>query len=85
MGQQTPPILLVLVNMCYVAAEQGFIWTIRTNGDSIAFVDEHTGQEKMIITNPDEDTKLLAKEIDALGWHLVKQKYLTIDDEWVGK
>lgn len=79
-----PPILLTLINMCYVAAEQDYIWTIRPYEDTIAFIDERDETVKMIITNPDADTTALIEEIKVLGWPLVKQKYLG-EDEWAEK
>lgn len=70
-----------LANMVYLGAIYQQIWVIRPycdNGiDTLAIVDERSGEEKFVLHNPDGRMKEAMSEIYDLGWIGAKKKYLT--------
>ena len=65
----------------FIAAAYSQIWTIKVydipNGKkTVAFIDERSGEEKLVFHNPDEKMALLIKEICESDWMQVKEKYL---------
>ena len=74
------PIIEFLNNIKFLAAAYNQIWTIKKtkiDGEyTIAFVDDMTGEKKMIIVNPDPLMEKAIDEIVANGWFTVKEEYL---------
>ena len=74
------PIVEFLNNIKFLAAAYNQIWTIKKmmlNGEyTIAFVDEVTGDKKMILVNPDPLMQEAIEEIVKNGWFTVKEEYL---------
>ena len=74
------PIVEFLNNIKFLASAYNQIWTIKKtnfNGeDTIRFVDDVTGQTKMILVNPDPLMQRAIDEIVAKGWFEVKEEYL---------
>ena len=74
------PIIEFLNNIKFLASAYNQIWTIKKmvlNGeDTIAFVDEVTGQKKMILVNPDPLMQQAIDEIVSRGWFSVKEEHL---------
>lgn len=72
-------------NIQFIAAAYNQIWTIKIydtpcGEQTIAFVDERSGEEKLVFHNPDKKMALLMEEIRKYGWMQVKEKYLTSGD-----
>ena len=79
------PVVEMLNNIQFIAAAYNQIWTIRAmdtacGKNTIAFVDERSGEEKMVFHHPDGLMTVLLKEIRENGWMRVKEKYLLNDD-----
>ena len=74
------PVIELLNNIKFLAAAYNQMWVIKKmnlNGeDTIRFVDDVTGQTKMIIVNPDPLMQQAIDEIVAKGWFTVKEEYL---------
>jgi hypothetical protein len=67
-----------------LAAAYNQMWVIKKmnlNGENtIAFVDDVTGDKKMILVNPDSLMQQAIDEIVARGWFSVKEEYLLNTD-----
>lgn len=68
-------------NIQFIASAYNQIWTIKVfdtpcGKETIAFIDERSGEEKMVFHHPDEKMSELIKEIRESGWMWVKEKYL---------
>ena len=78
------PIIEFLNNIKFLAAAYNQMWVIRKmnlNGENtIAFVDDVTGDKKMILVNPDPLMQQAIDEIVARGWFSVKEEYLLNTD-----
>ena len=74
------PIVEFLNNIKFLASAYNQMWVIKKmklNGeDTIAFVDDITGDKKMILVNPDPLMQQAIDEIVAKGWFEVKEEYL---------
>ena len=74
------PIIEFLNNIKFLAAAYNQMWVIKKmmlNGEyTIAFVDDVTGDKKMILVNPDPLMQQAIDEIVARGWFSVKEEYL---------
>ena len=74
------PIIEFLNNVKFLAAAYNQMWKIKKmklNGEyTIAFVDDVTGDTKMIIVNPDPLMERAIDEIVANGWFAVKEEHL---------
>jgi hypothetical protein len=74
------PIIEFLNNIKFLASAYNQMWVIKKmtlNGeDTIRFVDDVTGQTKMILVNPDPLMQQAIEEIVAKGWFDVKEEYL---------
>lgn len=74
------PIIEFLNNIKFLAAAYNQMWVIKKmvlNGENtIAFVDDVTGDKKMILVNPDPLMEKAIDEIVAKGWFTVKEEYL---------
>lgn len=74
------PVIELLNNIKFLAAAYNQMWVIKKmklNGeDTIAFVDDVTGDKKMILVNPDPLMQQAIDEIVAKGWFTVKEEYL---------
>lgn len=74
------PVIELLNNIKFLAAAYNQMWVIKKmnlNGeDTIRFVDDVTGQTKMIIVNPDPLMRQAIDEIVEKGWFTVKEEYL---------
>ena len=74
------PIIEFLNNVKFLAAAYNQMWKIKKmklNGEyTIAFVDDVTGDTKMIIVNPDPLMEKAIDEIVARGWFSVKEEHL---------
>ena len=74
------PVIELLNNIKFLAAAYNQMWVIKKmtlNGeDTIRFVDDVTGQTKMILVNPDPLMQQAIDEIVAKGWFEVKEEYL---------
>ena len=74
------PIIEFLNNIKFLAAAYNQMWKIKKmhlNGEyTIAFVDDVTGQTKMILVNPDPLMQEAIDEIVAKGWFTVKEEHL---------
>lgn len=83
MSQEIKPVIELLNNMLFLAAAYNQIWTIRAislnNETSIAIIEEETNKIKMLFHNPDKLMSLAIAEIEKIGWHETKQKYLAGD------
>lgn len=81
-NKQNPTAVVELVNnIQFIAAAYNQIWTIkvfdtRCGKKTIAFIDERSGEEKLVFHNPDELMSELITEIRENGWMNVKEKYL---------
>jgi hypothetical protein len=78
------PIIEFLNNIKFLAAAYNQMWVIKKmnlNGEyTIAFVDDVTGDKKMILVNPDPLMQQAIDEIVARGWFSVKEEYLLNTD-----
>ena len=74
------PIIEFLNNIKFLAAAYNQMWIIKKmnlNGENtIAFVDDVTGDKKMILVNPDPLMQQAIDEIVARGWFAVKEEHL---------
>lgn len=74
------PIIEFLNNVKFLAAAYNQMWKIKktkVDGEyTIAFVDDVTGEKKMIIVNPDPLMEKAIDEIVANGWFAVKEEHL---------
>ena len=74
------PIIEFLNNIKFLAAAYNQMWVIKKmnlNGENtIAFVDDVTGEKKMILVNPDPLMQQAIDEIVARGWFAVKEEHL---------
>lgn len=74
------PVIELLNNIKFLAAAYNQMWVIKKmvlNGENtIAFVDDVTGDKKMILVNPDPLMQQAIDEIVARGWFSVKEEYL---------
>jgi hypothetical protein len=80
------PIIEFLNNIKFLAAAYNQIWVIKKiylNGEyTIAFVDERSGEKKMILVNPDSLMQKAIDEIVARGWFSVKEDYLLTNERY---
>ena len=78
------PIIEFLNNVKFLAAAYNQMWVIKkshfNNTDTIAFVDDVTGDYKMVLVNPDPLMQQAIDEIIKKGWFAVKEEHL-IDNE----
>lgn len=74
------PVIELLNNIKFLAAAYNQMWVIKKmnlNGENtIAFVDDVTGDKKLIFVNPDPLMQKAIDEIVARGWFAVKEEYL---------
>ena len=74
------PIIEFLNNIKFLASAYNQMWVIKKlylNGEyTICFVDDVTGQTKMILVNPDPLMRQAIDEIVGRGWFAVKEEYL---------
>ena len=74
------PIIEFLNNVKFLAAAYNQMWVIKkmklNDEYTIAFVDDVTGDKKMILVNPDPLMEKAIDEIVAKGWFTVKEEYL---------
>ena len=74
------PIIEFLNNIKFLASAYNQMWKIKKlylNGEyTICFVDDVTGQTKMILVNPDPLMQQAIDEIVARGWFAVKEEHL---------
>ena len=74
------PIIEFLNNIKFLASAYNQMWVIKKmnlNGeDTLRFVDDVTGQTKMILVNPDPLMQEAIEEIVRRGWIEVKEEYL---------
>lgn len=74
------PIVEFLNNIKYLASAYNQMWVIKkmklNDEDTIRFVDDVTGQTKMILVNPDPLMHQAIEEIITKGWFEVKEEYL---------
>ena len=74
------PIIEFLNNIKYLASAYNQMWVIKkmkiNDEDTIRFVDDVTGQTKMILVNPDPLMQQAIDEIVTKGWFEVKEEYL---------
>ena len=74
------PIIEFLNNIKFLASAYNQMWVIKKlylNGEyTICFVDDVTGQTKMILVNPDPLMRQAIDEIVARGWFAVKEEHL---------
>lgn len=83
--QKLATVVEMINNIQFIAAAYNQIWTIKVydtpcGKQTIAFVDERSGEEKLVFHNPDEKMALLMGEIRESGWMQVKEKYLASDN-----
>lgn len=80
------PIIEFLNNIKFLAAAYNQMWAIKKAkvGDeyTIAFVDDRTGEKKMILVNPDTLMQQAIDEIVARGWFTVKEDYLLTNERY---
>jgi hypothetical protein len=74
------PIVEFLNNIKFLAAAYNQMWVIKKTKvegeNTIAFVDDRSGEKKMILVNPDPLMEKAIDEIVANGWFSVKEEYL---------
>ena len=74
------PIVEFLNNVKFLAAAYNQMWVIKktkiNDEYTIAFVDDVTGEKKMILVNPDPLMQEAIDEIVAKGWFTVKEEHL---------
>ena len=74
------PIIEFLNNVKFLAAAYNQMWVIKktkiNDKYTIAFVDDVTGEKKMILVNPDPLMQEAIDEIVAKGWFTVKEEHL---------
>ena len=78
------PIIEFLNNIKFLASAYNQMWVIKRmtlNGENtIAFVDDVTGEKKMILVNPDPLMEKAIDEIVEKGWFAVKKEHLINTD-----
>ena len=74
------PIIEFLNNIKFLASAYNQMWVIKkmklNDEYTIAFVDDVTGEKKMILVNPDPLMQEAIDEIVAKGWFTVKEEHL---------
>ena len=74
------PIIEFLNNIKFLASAYNQMWVIKKmvymGDNTIRFVDDVTGQTKMILVNPDPLMEKAIDEIVEKGWFTVKEEYL---------
>lgn len=80
------PIIEFLNNIKFLASAYNQMWVIKkmklNDEYTIAFVDDRTGEKKMILVNPDPLMQQAIDEIVARGWFTVKQDYLLTNERY---
>ena len=80
------PIIEFLNNIKFLAAAYSQIWVVEkiyVNDEyTIAFVDERSGEKKVIFVNPDSLMQKAIDEIVARGWFSVKEDYLLTNEKY---
>lgn len=82
-NKHNPAAVVELINnIQFIAAAYNQIWTIKVfdtpcGKKTIAFIDERSGEEKLVFHNPDELMSELIDEIREDGWMNIKEKYLS--------
>ena len=80
------PIIEFLNNIKFLAAAYNQIWVIKkiylNEEYTIAFVDERSGEKKMVLVNPDPLMQKAIDEIVARGWFSVKEDYLLTNESY---
>lgn len=83
------PIIEFLNNIKFLASAYNQMWVIKKmvlNGENtIAFVDDVTGDKKMILVNPDPLMQQAIDEIVARGWFSVKKNTCSIQSRTLKK
>ena len=74
------PVIEFLNNIKFLASAYNQIWVIKkakiNDEQTIAFVDDKTGEKKMILVNPDPLMQQAIDEIVTRGWFSVKEEHL---------
>ena len=83
-NRELTTVVEMINNIQFIAAAYNQIWTIKIydtpcGKKTVAFIDERSGEEKLVFHNPDEKMALLINEIRAKGWMQVKKEYLASD------
>lgn len=80
------PIIEFLNNVKFLASAYNQIWVIKkikiNDEYTIAFVDDRTGEKKMVLVNPDALMQQAIDEIVARGWYEVKEDYLLTTEKY---
>lgn len=80
------PIVEFLNNIKFLASAYNQMWIIEKtkidNECTIAFVDERSGEKKMILLNPDKLMQQAIDEIVSRGWFSVKEDYLLTNESY---
>ena len=80
------PIIEFLNNIKFLASAYNQMWVIKkmklNDEYTIAFVDDRTGEKKMILVNPDPLMQQAIDEIVARGWFTVKEDYLLTNERY---
>jgi hypothetical protein len=80
------PIVEFLNNIKFLASAYNQMWVIKkmklNDEYTIAFVDDRTGEKKMILVNPDPLMQQAIDEIVARGWFTVKEDYLLTNERY---
>lgn len=80
------PIIEFLNNIKFLASAYNQMWVIKKikveDEYTIAFVDDRTGEKKMVLVNPDELMQQAIDEIVARGWFSVKEDYLLTNERY---
>ena len=80
------PIIEFLNNIKFLASAYNQMWVIRktklNDEYTIAFVDDRTGEKKMILVNPDPLMQQAIDEIVSRGWFTVKEDYLLTNERY---
>ena len=80
------PIVEFLNNIKFLASAYNQMWVIRktklNDEYTIAFVDDRTGEKKMILVNPDPLMQQAIDEIVSRGWFTVKEDYLLTNERY---
>lgn len=72
-------------NIQFIAAAYNQLWTIKVfdtpcGKKTIAFIDERSGEEKLVFHNPDKKMAILMEEVREKGWMIVKEQYLNSEE-----
>ena len=80
------PIVEFLNNIKFLASAYNQMWVIKkmklNDEYTIAFVDDVTGEKKMILVNPDPLMQEAIDEIVAKGWFTVKEEHLLTTESY---